>query len=42
VDKLSLLRPLPGQLEELATINAAFYAYHLDLGEIKSRRLLPS
>ncbi len=40
VDKLSLLRPLPGQLEELATINAAFYAYHLDLGDIKSRRLL--
>ncbi len=42
VGKLSLLRPLSGQLEELATINAAFYAHHLDLGEIKSRRLLPT
>jgi len=40
IEKLTLLRPLPGQLEELATINTAFYAHHLDLGEIKSRRLL--
>ena len=42
VGKITLLRPLPGQLEELAIINAAFYAHHLDLGEIKSRRLLPT
>jgi DNA repair protein RecO (recombination protein O) len=29
------------QKKELSSLNAAFYAYHLDLGEIKTRRLLP-
>jgi DNA repair protein RecO (recombination protein O) len=39
--QVHLLRPSPGQQEELSTINAAFYAHHIDLGEIKSRKLLP-
>ncbi len=41
VDKLSLLRPLSRQMEELAAINFAFYAHHINLGEIKSLRMLP-
>ncbi len=39
--QVNLLRLSPGQLKELSTINAAFYAHHIDLGEIKSRKMLP-
>lgn len=34
------LRPTAGQKKELAIVTAAFLSYHLDLREIKSRRLL--
>jgi DNA repair protein RecO (recombination protein O) len=41
MEKISLLRPSALQKKELATINAAFYAHHLDLSDIKSRKMLP-
>ncbi len=34
------LRPTESQKKGLASVTAAFLSYHLDLGEIKSRRLL--
>lgn len=40
LDQSGLLRPSASQREELSCMTAAFLAYHLDLGEIKSRRLL--
>lgn len=41
LNQISLLRPSAIQKKELATITAAFYAHHLDLSDIKSRKLLP-
>ncbi len=35
-----MIRPSARQKEELARLNNAFLAYHLDLGELKSKRLL--
>ncbi len=39
--QVNLLRPSTLQQKELLTINAAFYAHHIDIGEIKSKNLLP-
>ncbi len=41
LEKVSGLRAGAAQKKELAALTAAFYAYHLDLGELKTRRLLP-
>ncbi len=38
---ISQLRPSESQKKELALVNSAFFDYHLDLGNIKSKRLLP-
>lgn len=35
------LRATADQKKDLAHLSSAFYAHHLDLGELKSRRLLP-
>ena len=40
LSQASLIRPTVDQKRELARVTAAFLTYHLDLGEIKSRRLL--
>lgn len=40
LSQTGLVHPSARQKEELARLTAAFLAYHLDLGEIKSRRLL--
>ncbi len=40
LSQAGLIRPSRDQKKELASVTAAFLAYHLDLGEIKSRRLL--
>jgi len=41
LDQVPRLRADQFQKRELASLNAAFYAFHLDLGELKTRRLLP-
>ncbi len=38
--RIKLLRPTTGQKRELDLMISTFLAYHLDLGELKSRRLL--
>ncbi len=40
LDQAGLVRLNASQKKELAAVTAAFLTYHLDLGEIKSRRLL--
>ncbi len=40
LSQVRMIRPSPQQKEELANLNKAFLSYHLDLGELKSRRLL--
>lgn len=40
LSQASLVHPTESQRKELARVTAAILAYHLDLGEIKSRRLL--
>ncbi len=40
LSQVRMIRPSTLQKEELAQLNNAFLAYHLDLGELKSRRLL--
>jgi len=40
LSQAGLIRPSVQQRQELALVTAAFLNYHLDLGEIKSRRLL--
>ncbi len=42
LNRVNLIRSTARQREELARLTAAFYACHIDLGDIKSRRLLPS
>lgn len=42
LNQVNLIRSTVRQREELALFTAAFYACHIDLGDIKSRRLLPS
>jgi DNA repair protein RecO (recombination protein O) len=39
--QVSKLRAGSGQKKELAGLTGSFFAYHLDLGELKTRRLLP-
>ncbi len=41
LSQAAFVRPSITQKKELACVTAAFISYHLDLGEIKSRRLLP-
>ncbi len=38
--QVKMIRPSFRQKEELARMNNSFFAYHLDLGELKSKRLL--
>ena len=39
-DQVAIIRPSTRQKEELARMNNSFLAYHFDLGELKSKRLL--
>jgi DNA repair protein RecO (recombination protein O) len=41
LDQVKIIRSDYRQRAELARITSTFFAYHLDLGELKSRRLLP-
>ncbi|MBW6463325.1 MAG: DNA repair protein RecO [Dethiobacteria bacterium] len=41
LEQVSKLRAGPEQKKELAGLTASFFAYHLELGELKTRRLLP-
>lgn len=41
LDLTTKLRATADQKKDLAHLSSAFYAHHLDLGELKSRRLLP-
>ena len=41
LDLTTKLRATADQKNDLARLSSAFYAHHLDLGELKSRRLLP-
>ncbi len=40
LQQVAMIKPSARQKEELALVNGSFLAYHLDLGEIKSKRLL--
>ncbi len=40
LQQVAMIRPSGRQKEELARMNNSFFAYHLDLGELKSKRLL--
>ncbi len=40
LQQVGMIRPSARQKEELARMNSNFIAYHLDLGELKSKRLL--
>ncbi len=38
---IKMIRVTPRQKKDLAAVTASFFAYQLDLGDIKSRRMLP-